>query len=78
MCLYVTNVSCHVSVRIQSEHKAGQPPCLPPFISGVSMILLDFLAQLESTGCGPGMGLWAVLQKPRSPQGFAGNQTLVW
>lgn len=53
-------------------------PCLPPFISGVSMILPDLLARLESIGGGPGVGLGAALQKPTSPQDFAGNQTLVW
>lgn len=40
------------------------------------MILPDFLAQLESIEGGSVMGLGVALQKPRSPQDFAGNQTL--
>lgn len=39
-----------VSTRLASH------PCLPSFISGVWMILPDFLVQLESSGGGSGMG----------------------
>lgn len=59
-----------LSTRLASHH------CLPPFISGVSMILPDFLAQLESIEGGSVMGLGVAFQMPRSPQDFAGNQTL--
>lgn len=69
-----------VSVQIQSEHKPGQPP-LPASFFKIFLVFQGFflfLTQSEGIGDGPGVRLGSALKKPKNPQDFTGNQTLVW